>query len=762
MTVTPAPDLVGPQVDRVDAPLKVTGAARYPVDVSYPDQVHAGLVRSTIAAGRIRSIDTTDAEAAAGVLAVITHVNAPRLHRAKRDLKRNMLTPPPPPPLQTDRIDHYGQYVAVVLAETAAQATAAASRVRVHYVREPAVLSPDDPLAVTKANPYHLDMRRGDCAAGLAGADVVVTGTYRTSRLAHNPLGLFATVARWEGRRLTVHDATQNPFHVRDALASMFGLRPDEVRVLAPFVGGAFGAGLRLAPHTVLAAMAARAVGRPVKLVLTRPEMFTGLGHRPATVQSVRIGATEDGRLAAIDHEATCLASTGTDLLYPIPMGSTSAYTCPSVSARDIRVRLNIPPVAHMRAPGEAEGNFALESMLDELSYRLGIDPVQLRIANYAEDHPQTGLPWSSKALRECYEVGAQRFGWWDRDPAVGSMRDGRWLVGYGMAGVSYGHNQPECRARATIRLDGTAYVCSGTTEIGVGTLTVMTQLAAENLALPLDKVEFALGDTAMPRAPYVGGSGLTVALGTAVRDACRGLVTTFLNHVAHDEQSPLRGCRLEDVFVEHGRIARVDDPSAGESYQSILKRHGLVELTADGASKPPAGEMGVQVKSLIVSRHGRVARNAVRRTGGQVPAGAFAARFVEVRVDPDLGLVRVSRVVSAIDAGRVVNEKTARSQIIGATVQAIGMTLFEEVTSDPLTGRIANATFGDYLIPVNADVPEMDVVFVGEPDKATSLGVKGVGEVGYVGIPAAIANAVYHATGKRMRHLPITLDQLL
>jgi CO/xanthine dehydrogenase Mo-binding subunit len=750
--------LVGPGVDRVDGPLKVTGAARYPSDFSLPRLAHAALVRSTIAAGTIRGIDTAAVEASPGVLAVITHVNAPRLHRGKR----NMMTPPPEPPLQTNEIHHYGQYVAVVVAETPRHASAAARLVDVHYDAREAPLSVDDPGAKRKSNPYFLDMKRGDVSAGMASAEVTVEGTFTTSELAHNPLGLFATVAHWEDGKLTVHDSTQNPFHVRDVLAALFKLREDDVRVLAPFVGGAFGAGLRVSPHTILAALAARVVGRPVKLVLTRPEMFTGLGHRPSTVQEIRIGASLDGTLVAIDHEGLSTASMGTNLLNPIPLGTIAAYACPNVSARDERVQLNIPPTAHMRAPGEAEGNFAVESMLDELSYALGIDPIELRLRNYAEVHPQTGSEWSSKALRQCYEVGAERFGWSRRNPEVGSMRDGRWLVGYGMAGVTYGHHQVECDARATMRRDGNAYVCSGAAEIGVGTWTVMGQLAAEILGLPRENVAFDLGDTAMPRAPYVGGSGLTVALGSAIHSACLKLVQAFLETVTKDDASPLSGCKVEDVLTLGGRIVRADDPSTGESYTDILTRHGLEELTAEGDSSPPRGEMGVQIKSLIVSRHGPFGRKIVGISKGTVPAGAFGARFVEVRVDPELGLLHIHRVVSAIDAGRVLNEKTARSQIIGGTVQGIGMALFEAVISDVGSGRIANATFGDYLVPVNSDVPDMDVVFVGDADTANPIGVKGVGEIGFVGIPAAIANAVFHATGKRIRSLPITIEQLL
>jgi xanthine dehydrogenase YagR molybdenum-binding subunit len=748
--------LVGPPVDRVDGRAKVTGEADYPSDFSPSGLAYACLVRSTISAGRVAGIDRRTAEARGGVLAIITHENAPKLHRGKRD----MITPPPDPPLQSDEVSYYGEVVAVVVAETPQEASAAATLITIDYERRGAVLDPSDPRAERHSNPYHLDMGRGDAEQGLASADVVVDATYSTPEQVQNPIGLFATVAECDGDKLTVRDSTQNPFHLRSVLAKTFRVKEEDVRVLAPLVGGAFGAGLRVSHHTILAVLAARVVGRPVKIVLTRPEMFTGLGRRPSTSHHVRIGATRDGKLVAIDHEGTAISGTGTNAMYPLTMGSISGYACPNVSARDVRIELNIPPLSHMRAPGEAEGNYAIESALDELAHELAMDPIELRRRNHADVHPQTGIAWSSKALLECYDVGAERFNWHERDPNPGSMRDGRWLIGWGFSGISYGHFQVECKARATVRRDGTAYVCSGTPEIGVGTWTVMTQLSAECLGLPLEQVEFDLGDTSMPQGALVGGSGLTVALGSAVYDACRNLIAAALDLV-HDETSPLVGCTVDDVVVAEGRIIRKDDPSAGESYSKILERHGLDELTADGASKPSKGEMGVQVKSLLLSHARHVGPKLPGMSKGVVPAGAFGARFVEVGVDPDLGLLRVRRVLSVIDAGRVLNEKTARSQIIGGTIQGIGTAMFEDIATDAETGRVANATFGDYLVPVNADVPDMDVVFIGRPDPENPLGVKGVGEVGYAGIPAAIANAVFHATGKRIRALPITIDQL-
>lgn len=367
------------------------------------------------------------------------------------------------------------------------------------------------------------------------------------------------------------------------------------------------------------------------------------------------------------------------------------------------------------------------------------MDPLELRLRNYAEVDPLSGLPWSSKALRECYLQGAERFGWSYRAPGTGSMRDGRWLVGYGLAGVSYPAYQAPCQARASLHRDGSAFVRSAATDIGTGTYTVMTQLAAELLGLDTSRVRFDLGDSDMPYSPQAGGSGLTGALGNAVHAACRRLVREFLELVRDDMDSPLRGAALDEVTVSEGRIPRTGVPELGESYTDILARHGLEELSADGRSTPPQSE-----------------------ELGKAIAGAFGAKFVEVRIDPDLGLLRVTRVVSAIDGGRILNEKTAASQIIGGTVGGIGQAMFEDTATDRETGRIANATFGDYLVAVNADVPEMDVIFVGEPDRATPVGTKGVGEVGLVGVAAAVANAVFHATGRRIRSLPITIDQLL
>lgn len=735
MTTPTREKIIGAPVDRVDGPLKVTGAAPYPSDFTFPDLTHAVLVQSTIAAGTISWIDAEEAAGAPGVLAVITHQNAPALAEGPM----TPLGPSPPFPLRDSRIAHRGQHVAVVVARTREQALEAARLVRIGYDEAAPVLSIVDPRAPVLVNKWGLDVDRGSVTAALASAEVVYDQIFTTAAVTPNPMGLFATVARWEGNRLTVHDASQDPMLVRKTLAVMFGLPETDVRVLVPYLGGGFGAGLRVWPHVILAALAARVVGRPVKLVLTRPQMFTSVGHRPETRQRVRLGATRDGRLVAVDHESTATIGALDDGgVEPVPQTTGNAYSCPNVATRDRRARLHIPSPHWMRAPGAAQGNFAMESALDELSYTLGIDPIELRLRNYTEVHPASGRPWSSKALRECYHAGAERFGWARRTPQTGSMRDGNWLVGYGMAGVTFTPGQAPCQASVSIRRDGTAHVRSAATDLGTGTYTIATQVTAELLGLDIGQVQVEIGDSDLPFAPYSGGSGMATSLSGAIHDAAGKLVRAFLDVVADDESSPLRGRRPDEIVTTNAGIHVADAPATGETYADILARHGLPEITADGERNP--------------------------RVNGasEPPSGSFAARFAEVRVDPDLGLLRVARIVSALDAGRILNEKLARSQMIGGAVMGIGMTMLEETVFDSGTGRIVNATFGDYLVPANADVADVDVVFVGTPDAVRPIGIKGIGEIAIVGVSAAIANAVYHATGRRIRSLPITVEQFL
>jgi CO/xanthine dehydrogenase Mo-binding subunit len=753
MSTAKTGEIVGTPRDRVDGRLKVTGAATYPIDVALPGMAHAVLVPSTVTSGRIRQIAVDAAERAPGVLAVITHVNAPTLAPGPVTL----IGPQPLPPFQSDAVLHYGQHVAMVVAETREQANAAAGLIEITYERDAPVLSFDDPRTTPVFHAWTPDHDRGDVRRALAAADVQVKATYSTAENTNNPIGLFATVAAWDGDLLTVHDTTQYPHAVRDTLAAAFGIDPAGVRVLVPFVGGAFGAGLRAWPHVTLAALAARVTRRPVKLVLTRAQMFTSVGHRPHTIQQLSIGASRDGRLNAIEHVSRSSIGMADELINLITYGTLHAYACPNVSTRAIQIRQSIPIPGWMRAPGEAEGSFAMESAIDELSYAIGIDPIELRVKNHAHVHPDSGLPWSSNALLECYRQGAERFGWSARDPQPRSMRKGRQLVGYGMARGALGAYQPPCRAIATIRRDGTAFVRSGATDIGAGPYTIMTMLAADCLGVPIDRVRFGLGDSAMPRAPQEGGSGLTGALGNAVHATCVGLVRAFLNLVHDDEASPIKGCRLEGITVGNGGVQATDDPARFETYADILTRHGLDELTVEGESAPP----GETSSSSIIVQAGRFIPYTPPSTGTCAHAGGYAAHFVEVHVDPDLGTIRVARVVSAIDGGRILNPKTARSQIIGGIAMGIGMALLEETVSDH-TGRLVTTSLAEYVVAVNADVRDVEVVFVGQPDSMTPLGTKGIGELAITGMAAAIASAVYHATGTRVRSLPISIEKVL
>ena len=748
-----SPAILGAALPRVEGRLKVTGSAPYPLDVAAPGQAYAVLVQSTIVRGRISAIVTDDAERAPGLVAIVTHENTPPFPLGPM----TPLGPSPLPPLRSAEVLHYGQHVAMVIAETLEQAQAAASLITITYEQAEPVLSLDDPSIATESHPWLPDQSRGDAGKAFASADVRLDATYLTAENTHNPIGLFAIVAEWQGDTLIVHDTTQWPHGVKETLAGAFGIEPANVRVLTPYVGGAFGAGLRVWPHVTLAALGARVAKRPVKLVLTRAQMFTSLGHRPSSIQRLRLGASRSGQLTAIDHDARSPLAMAGDFLNPVAAGTVEAYACRNVAVRDRQVRLNVSLPSWMRAPGHADASFALESAIDEMSYLLGIDPIELRVRNHAAVHPHTGLPWSSNALLECYKLGAERFGWSARTSAPRSMLKGRILLGYGLARAALSAYQAPCRALATLRRDGSASIRSGATDIGAGTYTVITQLAAELLGLPTDRVHVGLGDSAMPNAPQQGGSGLTAALGNAVHAACLDLLQSIVDLASRDERSALHGCAVHTVRVCNGGMERLDRSAVYESFTEILDRHGIDELTREGSSAAPSETSSA--RQLSISR-GQFVQSALPTTSTTAHAGSFGAHFIEVHVDPDLGTVRVERVVTVVDGGRILNEKVARSQIIGGIVGGIGMALLEETVS--INGRPINTSLGDYLIPVNADVPDIDVSFVGSPDPMTAVGAKGIGELAITGVAAAIANAVFHAIGKRIRTLPLTLDRVM
>ena len=706
---------IGQPVSRVDGRQKVTGAATYAAEFDQPGQAYGVIVRSTVANGRIASMDSTAAQRASGVLAVLTHRNAPRLaYRPHKGLP-DPATGERLHVLQDDRVNHQGQPIALVIAETLEQANHAATLVRVTYADEAGItdISRVVPIEPTQQKTDQGETRppqtrRGDPERALATAEVKVEHTYVIPRENHNPIEMHATIAAWDGDRLTLWDKTQWVHNTADEIAAVFSIPEENIRVISPFVGGAFGSGLRTWPHVTLAALGARVTGRPVKVMLSRREMYYAVGYRPHTVQRVALGASRDGRLTAILHEGYQETSRYEEFSEALLNASRLLHSCPNVDTRHRLAPMNVHTPTYMRAPGEASGIFALESAMDELAVALNFDPVELRLRNEPEMDEFKKLPFSSRCTRECYRSAAERFGWNRRSPEPRSMRDGRWLIGWGMATATYPMNYAPATAMARLLPDGTAEVMSASSDMGPGTWTSMTQVAAEALGLPIERVKFTLGDTRLPRAPIHGGSMTMASVGSAVQAACRKV--------------------REDAIARGGANDLVD---------AMRRIAQPIEAMAD---VKPGDE------SRRFSMH------------------AFGAVFVEVAVDPDLGETRVRRIVGAYGAGRIVNPKTSRSQCVGGMIGGIGMALMEHSVVDARNGRVPNANFAEYAVPVHADAPPlMDVIFVEEHDPHVNpLGVKGVGEIAMVGVAPAIASAIFHATGKRIRELPITPDKLL
>jgi xanthine dehydrogenase YagR molybdenum-binding subunit len=574
-------------------------------------------------------------------------------------------------------------------------------------------------------------------SGGLARAAVKVDHTYRTPLENHNPMEPHATIASWDGYLLTLYDSTQNVTGVRKMAAKTFGMKQEDVHVVSPFVGGGFGSKGTTWSHVMLAALAARVAGVPVKLAVERTQMFGPVGARPMTEQRLQLGAARDGKLTAQVHHTICSNAFVADFSEPCSTITRALYQSDSLQTTQRIASMHLGAQTYMRAPGESSGSFALESAMDELAYALRIDPVALRLQNYADKHPEKDQPFSSKSLRECYRVGAERFGWAKRNPAPRSMRVGNTLVGWGMATATYPANRQKAKASAVIRADGTALVQSGTHELGTGAYTIMTQIAADALGLPVGQVTFELGDSRMPEAPVSGGSQTTASVGPAVHAAATAARDGLIAIAIADTASPLAGSSASDIIAADGWLSHRNDPARRERFAAIVQRHG-----AD------------------VKVHSEAAPGDEKK---QYAMHAFGAVFVEVHVDADLGTVRVPRVVGVYGVGKLMNAKTGHSQLVGGVVWGIGMGLMEKTEIDGRTGRAVNANLADYHVPVNADIGAIDVSVVEEHDPyINALGAKGIGEIGIVGVAAALANAVYHATGKRIRELPITPDKLV
>jgi xanthine dehydrogenase YagR molybdenum-binding subunit len=715
---------------RYEAALKVTGSAVYEAEVAAAGMLHAALVEAPISCGEVLSVDATQAIDLPGFAAMVSHADA------------EVLQPSPATALIRERVIHFaGQPVALVTANTLQAARDAARAIRVTTRARPGVTALaqalDKSFAPAMVGRFPAETRRGDAARALTAADLVIRNRYETAVNNHHPMEAHAVVCWWEESEAVVHTSTQAIFGTRAMIAQAFRMPASDIRVISRFLGGGFGCkGQLWWPWMFWAMLASRKTGRPVRLELTRAQMFTLVGRRQETVQDLALGFSADGRLTGIEHHALAQTSTHADYSDSTAVYSRFLYACPNVTTTHRLVRTNEPQPVPMRAPGTAPGTFALETAFDEAAERLGIDPVELRVRNFADHDQEAGRPWSSNSLLECYRVGAERFGWSQR-PAQGTATDGRWRIGWGMASTLYPAIRQACKVRVKLAADASLCVQCGTQDMGSGTYTALGQMAAAALGVPLSQVTVELGDTLLPEGPFSGGSQVTASLAPAAEMAMARLRATLANMAVTDERSPLAGQRVEELEFQDGTI-RSRTGNVGESLTDVLARGAAESLEAEGQS--PA----TQHQSLAASSMG------------------YGAVFVEVGVDAELGEIRVRRVCAAFAAGHILNPLLAKSQYVGGLIGGIGMALHERTVTDRVSGHIVGDSFADYLIPVHADIPEFDIAMIEEEDSHLPGGVKGIGMLGTAGIQAAIANAVYHATGKRVRSLPIRIENII
>ncbi len=745
----PANSPVGRDTRRIDGPFKVTGLAQYTSDFRFPGMLYAVPVEATIANGRVLKLDTATAEKMPGVRAILHRGNIVRIFRATYEAGFEGITEEGRPPFEDDIVRYYGQYIALAVAETFETAKAAADAVRATYSKEtPNVQthleSDDEPdVVLTTYGPRErLQSRRGDAEGAFATAPIKLDRTYVTPTETQNPLEPHATTALWDGSMLTLYESSQGVVNLRAVLAQMFGLPKENVRVITKFVGSGFGCKLYPWPHCALAAAAARQVGKPVKLVLSRKMMFQSVGHRPRAQQRVRLGATPEGKLVSIQHnyvyERSMLDAHHEDCGEATPF----QYSVPNLRVTFGRSKRNIGAGADMRGPGRVPGLYATESAMNELAEQLKIDPVKIRILNEPRLDESLGVPFSSRHLVECFEVGAEKFGWSRRTPEVGSMKRDGLTVGWGMAGCSWGSARDICQASVQLRDDGTVRVATATQDIGTGTYTILAQLAAQKTGVSIDKVEVALGDTSLPPGPLSGGSLATGSLVPGVFAAADKAIGSLLVVAALTPGSPFANHSPDQLGFESGRVFVKSDGSVkGVPFHDLLRAANL----------------------RLVSGSGRSEATLFSHDKPKFSTHSFGCHFAEVTWQAEIARLRVSRVVTVIDAGRIINPLTGRNQIQGAVVMGIGMAFFEHTTYDPQSGAPINSSLADYLVTVNADAPPIDVHFLNYPDtEINELGARGIGEIGLTGIAAALTEAVHHATGIRVRELPIKIEDLI
>ena len=739
---------IGRSTPRVDGPLKVSGRAQYASDFHFPGTLYAVPVEATIASGRLVKLDTAAAQKMPGVRAILHRDNIGQIFRSVQGPGFEGIVDERRPPFEDDVVRYYGQYIALAVADTFECAKAAADAVRATYAKDKHNVDPDlqaddepDVVATTFAPTKRVQSERGNAAGAFASAPVKLDQTYVTPTETHNPIELQATTAIWDDSMLTIYEESQGVFNLQGVLAQMFGLPKENVRVVTRFVGSGFGSKLWPWTHCALAVAAARQLRRPVKLVISRKMMFQTVGHRPRTQQRVRLGATTEGKLVSLQHDYVNHHSMLDN--YHEDCGEATAfhYSVPNLRVTFGRARRNVGSPTPMRGPGAVPGLYATESAMNELADQLKIDPVRLRVLNEPKIDESLGIPFSSRHLLECFELGAEKFGWSKRTPEIGSMKRDGLTLGWGMAGCAWIAARFPAEANVQLRDDGTARVASGTQDIGTGTYTVLAQLASEKTGVPLDKIEVALGDTSLPEGPTSGGSMVTGSMVPAVFEAADKAIESLLTIATSGPGSPFQKRKPTDLAFEGGRVfVKADGPAGGVPFADVLRRANVRLVTGSGKSEATFGNPKPKF-----STH------------------SFGGHFVEVTWQPEIARLRVSRVVTVIDAGRILNPLAGRNQIEGAVVMGIGMALFEYTSYDRQSGAPINSNLADYVVAVNADVPPIDVHFVDFPDKEiNALGARGIGEIGLAGIAAAITAAVHHATGVRVRELPVKIEHLL
>ncbi len=730
---------LGRSVPRVDGPLKVGGAARFAAEVPVDGLAYAALVYSTIAHGRIATLDTAEAVAAPGVVLVMTHENAPRMAPPAMFMTNPRAAGASDLPIMQDPSIHWnGEPVALVLADTQEQADYAATLVRVSFEAAPASLSFDQAKVHAYAPQSVLGeparIAIGDAEAALAAAPYRVDRTYRTPRHSHSAIEPHAATVVWDGDKLVVHDASQMLHATQWTLAGIFGIKEENIRILSPFVGGGFG-GKGLWSHQILAIAAAKLSKRPVRIALSREGVFRVAGGRTTTEQRVALGANAGGTLAALIHTGVVAMTPHNNCPEQFTFPARHLYASGSFLLDQKVADIHMLANTFMRAPGESVGTFALETTLDELAEAMALDPIELRRRMEPDKDPTSGMAFSSRHLLEAYAKGAERFGWAQRNPVPRSRREGEWLIGMGVATATYPYyRMPGGAARIRLTAEG-AVVQMGSHEMGMGTATAQAQHAADRLGLPLERVRFEYGDTDLPPGTIAGGSSQTVSIAAAILAAHEVLVVQLLKLAGND--SALGGLKAAEVEARDGGLHHKEDASRGESYSSILARAGREEVVAEAEAPRP---MEVRKHSMH----------------------SYGAQFCEVRVSAVTGEVRVTRFLGSFDCGRILNPQTARSQFRGGIIMGLGLALMEETEFDERTGRIMNPSLAEYHVPVHLDVPEIDVIWTDIPDPHSPLGAHGIGEIGITGVGAAVANAIHNATGRRVRELPITLDKLL